>query len=478
MTDAQRLWQACTGTIREQLTEAVWQTTFEEVSVEPGDSGELVLRVPNLLVRDRIEKRFLSLVRDALDDAGGASFTLRLAVAPAPSHLAGSADDLGDEVYEAAPRRGRTSSEHAGDTMELRRNTAAIDAGPVSTRNGNSALNPDFTFEAFVIGETNRFAYAAARAAAESPAKSYNPLFIYGASGLGKTHLLHAIGNYVRAQYPGRHVQYVSTEKFLNEYINMIRTSTGDEFRRRYRQVDVLLIDDVQFLAGKEGTQEEFFHTFNELFQANSQIVLTSDTHPRGIPTLEDRLRSRFVSGLVTDVQPPDLETRLAILRKKSEGEKVEPPRDVLELIATHVKDNIRELEGALTRVIAYESLEGTPLTLLVAERILSDILSAGEGRRITPAIVLETASKLFDFPLEDLCGPARKRPLVDARQITMYVMRELTELSYPSIGEQFGGRDHTTVLHAVQKITGQMKEKRAVFDQVTQLRQAVLHGG
>jgi len=463
VTDGQRLWQDCSGTIREQLTEAAWQTTFDEVRVDVGDPGELVLRVPNSLVRERIEKRFGSLVRDALDGAGGTGYTLRLEVLPA-----GSADyDLEED-----------EEEEEVDETELRRNTPAIDAAAASARDSQTALKPNFTFEAFVIGETNRFAYAAARAAAESPAKSYNPLFIYGASGLGKTHLLHAIGNYVRAQFPGRHVKYVSTEKFLNEFVNMIRTNTGDAFRQRYRQVDVLLIDDVQFLAGKEQTQDEFFHTFNALLETNSQLVLTSDTHPRAIPTLEDRLRSRFVSGLVTDVQPPELETRLAILRKKSEGEKVEPPREVLELIATHVKDNIRELEGALTRVIAYESLEGTPLTLQVAERILSDILSAGEGRRITPSLVLETASKLFDFPLEDLCGPARKRPLVDARQITMYVMRELTELSYPSIGEQFGGRDHTTVLHAVQKITGQMKEKRPVFDQVTQLRQAVLHGG
>ena len=293
MTDAHRLWQACTATIREQLTEAVWQTTFEEVQVSSGESGELVLGVPNLLVRERIEKRFLSLVRDALDDAGGTGYTLRLEVVQVPASAA-------DEVAEPEAQPAASP-----DAPELRRNSAAIDAGPASARNGNSALNPDFTFEAFVIGEANRFAYAAARAAAESPAKSYNPLFVYGASGLGKTHLLHAIGNYVLAQYPGRHVKYVSTEKFLNEYINMIRTSTGDDFRRRYRQVDVLLIDDVQFLAGKEGTQEEFFHTFNELFQANSQIVLTSDTHPRAIPTLEDRLRSRFVSGLVTDVQPP-----------------------------------------------------------------------------------------------------------------------------------------------------------------------------
>jgi len=458
VTDAQRLWESCKEQIREQLTEGVWRSTFAEAVVIPSEPGVLALAVPSILLRDRIERRYGPLVRDALDGVGGADIALRFEVVPASAHLEGAdgAEDDADDEEEG----------------ELRLGTLAVDPG-LGLRHGQTALNPDFTFEAFVSGETNKFAYAAARAAAESPAKSYNPLFIYGASGLGKTHLLHAIGNYVRAQFPASQVKYVSTEKFLNEFVNMIRTTTGDEFRRRYRQVDVLLIDDVQFLAGKEQTQEEFFHTFNELFQANKQIVLTSDTHPRAIPTLEDRLRSRFVSGLVTDVQPPELETRLAILRKKCEGEKVEPPREVLELIATNVRDNIRELEGALTRVIAYESLEGTPLTLGVAEKILYDILSAGE-RPITPALVLETACKMFAIPLEDMCGPARKRPLVDARQITMYVMRELTELSYPSIGEQFGGRDHTTVLHAVNKITTQMKEKRAVFDQVTQLRRAV----
>jgi len=454
VTDAQELWHTCTDTLRAQLSEGTWRGTFEELAIVDGEPGEVVLQVPNALIRERIESRFLDMVRSALDEAGGTGYRLRLQVA---SSVDAPADETGVGDGQAVPA-----------------------PPPIATtgRTVHTALNPAFTFDAFVIGETNKFAHAAARAAAETPAKSYNPLFIHGGSGLGKTHLMHAIGNYVRAQYPSLLVQYVSTEKFLNEFISMIRTNTGDDFRRRYRQVDVLLIDDVQFLAGKEGTQEEFFHTFNELFQANSQIVLTSDIHPRAIPTLEGRLSSRFVSGLVTDVQPPDLETRVAILRKKSEGEKVQPPDDVLELIATHVKDNIRELEGALTRVIAYSSLEDTPLTLTVAERILSDILSAGEGRRITPALILEAACKLFDFPLEDLCGPARKRPLVDARQITMYVMRELTDLSYPSIGEQFGGRDHTTVLHAVQKITGQMKEKRAVFDQVTQLRQAVKTGG
>jgi len=462
VTDAQELWQACTSTIREQLNDLTWQNTFDEVRLEAGEPGELVLVVPNLFTLERIENRYLSLVRDALNGTGASAYQLRLEVAPP---VPPSAVEPEGAEADRAERNGAGRA-RAG---------AGADASP---RTIHTALNPEFTFEAFVIGEANKFAHAAARAAAETPAKSYNPLFIYGSSGLGKTHLMHAIGNYVRAQYPSLLVQYVSTEKFLNEFISSIRTNTGDDFRRRYRQVDVLLIDDVQFLAGKEQTQVEFFHTFNELFQASSQIVLTSDIHPRSIPTLDDRLRSRFVSGLVTDVQPPDLETRLAILRKKSEGEKIQPPDEVLELIATNVRDNIRELEGALTRVIAYSSLQGVALTLPEAERILEDILSAGEGRRITPASILEAACKLFDFPLEDLCGPARKRPLVDARQITMYVMREMTELSYPSIGEQFGGRDHTTVLHAVQKITGLMKEKRAVFDQVTELRQAVKNGG
>ena len=461
MTSEQRLWDSCKEQIREQLTEGVWQSTFAEAVVVPAEPGVLVLGVPNPLLRDRIERRYGPLVRDALDGVGGMDVVVRFEVVPAQrTPAAGDAD--GEDEAEEQP-----------EAVEVvpRATAAPTGHGP---RDGQTALNPDFTFEAFVTGEANTFAYAAARAAAESPAMTgYNPLFIYGASGLGKTHLLHAIGNYVQVQFPGRSVKYVSTEKFLNEFVNMIQRRTGDEFRRRYRELDVLLIDDVQFLAGKEGLQDEFFHTFNELFQAKSLLVLTSDTNPRSIPSLEDRLRSRFLSGLVTDVQPPDLETRLAILRKKCEGEKVKPPPEVLELIAKNVRDNIRELEGALTRVIAFESLEGTPLTLEVAEKILYDILSEGE-RPITPALVLETACTMFDLSIEDMCGPARKRPLVDARQITMYVMREMTELSYPSIGEQFGGRDHTTVLHAVNKITAQMKEKRAVFDQVNRLRKAV----
>lgn len=460
MTDAERVWKDCLSALRGLVSEAAWITTFEEVRAGAGDAHELVLLVPNSLVKERLESRFLSMVRDVVDDAGGSGLELRVEVVPNSEETglaAALAADSDDEAEEAP-----------ADTVRTRRRR---DPGEGTT------LNPEYTFEAFVIGEANSFAHAAARSAAESPASSYNPLFIYGASGLGKTHLLHAIGHYVQDQYPDYVVRYVSTETFLNEYIEMIRTGTGADFRRRYRGVDVLLIDDVQFLAGKEGLQEEFFHTFDHLYRSKSQIVLTSDTPPGSIPTLEERLRNRFQWGLVSDVQPPNLETRLAILRKKSEDETVLPPEEVLELIATNVRSNIRELEGALTRVIAFASLERAPLDLAMAERVLSDILSASEPRRITPRLILATAASQFSFSVDELCGPTRKRPLVEARQIAMYVMRELTELSYPSIGEEFGGRDHTTVLHAVNKIGKEMKEKRAVYEQVTALRSALVSG-
>jgi chromosomal replication initiator protein len=461
VTDAERVWKDCLSALRGLVSEAAWMTTFEDVHAGDGGPDELVLLVPNSLVKERLESRFLSMVRDVVDDAGGAELALRVEVVAANGHDSADAssssddDDVADEVPFEALRVGRK-----------RREPSEI-----------GSLNPEYTFDAFVIGEANRFAHAAARSAAESPAGSYNPLFVHGASGLGKTHLLHAIGHYVHEQFPDFVVQYVSTETFLNEYIDMIRNSTGSDFRRRYRQVDILLIDDVQFLAGKEGLQEEFFHTFDHLYRAKSQIVLTSDTPPGAIPTLEDRLRSRFEWGLVCDIQPPNLETRLAILRKKSEGELMRPPEEVLELIAANVRSNIRELEGALTRVIAFASLEGAPLDLAMAERVLGDILLASEPRRITPKLVIATAADQFGFTVDELCSPTRKRPLVEARQIAMYVMRELTELSYPSIGEQFGGRDHTTVLHAVNKIGEEMKEKRSVYEQVTMLRSSLVSG-
>jgi chromosomal replication initiator protein len=346
------------------------------------------------------------------------------------------------------------------------------------TRPGEDILNARYTFDAFVIGSSNRFAHAAARSVAETPASAYNPLFIYGESGLGKTHLLHSIGNYVRENFPASHVRYVSTEMFMNEFVESIRNNTGLNFKRRYRACDVLLVDDIQFIENKESLQEEFFHTFNSLHEASKQIVLTSDRHPRFIATLEDRLRSRFASGVITDIQPPELETRIAILRKKAEGERPHVPDEVLELIATHVKDNIRELEGALIRVSAFASLNREPLTVELAEQVLSDILAADQPRQITPKVILEATASTFGFTVDELCGTSRRRPLVNARQISMYVFRELTDFSYPAIAREFGGRDHTTVIHAVAKISQLMKERRQVYDQATQLIQRVKGGG
>jgi chromosomal replication initiator protein len=341
-----------------------------------------------------------------------------------------------------------------------------------------NALSPRYTFDAFVIGASNRFAHAAAQRVAESPAISYNPLFIHGASGLGKTHLLHAIGHYVRRHFPNHHVRYVSTETFMNEFVESIRTDSGTVFKRRYRDCDILLVDDIEFLENKESLQDEFFHTFNSLYETSKQIVLTSDRHPRSMATLEDRLRSRFEWGLITDVQPPDLETRLAIVRNKAQGEHTDIPDDVLEFIATHVTDNIRELEGALTRVSAHASLNHEPLSLAQARMILSDLMSAAPARGINPTIVLEATAREFGFTIDDLCSQSRRRPLVNARQIGMYVSRELTDSSYPAIAREFGGRDHTTVIHAVAKVSGLMKERQYVYDQVTALVRRLKTGG
>ena len=333
-----------------------------------------------------------------------------------------------------------------------------------------AGLNPRYTFETFVKGASNQFALAAALRVAETPARSYNPLFIYGAAGLGKTHLLHAIGHYVEQNYAHYSVRYVSTEAFLNEYVNAIRTNSTAMFKRRYRDVDVLLIDDIQFMEGKEGLQEEFFHTFNSLHGANKQIVISSDRMPDAIPTLEDRLRGRFKWGLITDIQPPDLETRLAILRNKADRDHSPVPADVLEFIATRVTNNIRELEGALIRVSAYASLNQVTLTPEVAERVLPDLSGEGESRPLTPDAMLRITGEFFGYPVEQLKGKSRQRPLVTARQIGMYVMRDLTELSYPAIAREFGGRDHTTVIHAVDKINKLMKERQTVYDQVMEL--------
>src|SRR5205807_356675 len=341
-----------------------------------------------------------------------------------------------------------------------------------------NTLNPRYTFEAFVTGASNRFAHAAALAVAETPARSYNPLFIYGVAGLGKTHLLHAIAHYVHQNYPAYKVRYVSTEAFLNDYVEGIRSNSMAAFKKKYRDNDVLLVDDIQFMEGKEGLQEEFFHTFNQLHGANRQIVLSSDRPPRAIATLEDRLRSRFEWGLITDIQPPDLETRLAILRKKAEREPTHVPDEVLEFIATHITSNIRELEGALIRVSAFASLNRAPLSAELAAEVLGDVLSHNRPRVITAKVILDATSTMFGFPVEELQGKSRRRPLVTARQVGMYVCRELTDLSYPAIAREYGGRDHTTVIHAVEKISALMKERRQIYDQVTELLHLIRSGG
>ncbi len=331
-------------------------------------------------------------------------------------------------------------------------------------------LNPKYTFETFVIGASNRFAHAAAVAVAEAPAKAYNPLFVYGESGLGKTHLLHAIGHYAHSLYPAVRVRYVNSEEFTNDFINSIRDDKASAFQRRYRDVDVLLIDDIQFLQGKVQTQEEFFHTFNTLHNANKQVVITSDLPPKQLAGFEERMRSRFEWGLITDVQPPDLETRIAILRKKAIGERLQARDDVLEYIASKISTNIRELEGALIRVTAFASLNRQQVDLSLAEIVLKDLIPADDTPEITAATIMAQTAAYFSLTMEDLCGQSRSRVLVNARQIAMYLCRELTDLSLPKIGQQFGGRDHTTVIHADRKIRQLMAERRSIYNQVTEL--------
>ncbi|GAA4569467.1 chromosomal replication initiator protein DnaA [Planotetraspora kaengkrachanensis] len=331
-------------------------------------------------------------------------------------------------------------------------------------------LNAKYTFETFVIGASNRFAHAAAVAVAETPAKAYNPLFIYGDSGLGKTHLLHAIGHYAQSLYDGARVRYVSSEEFTNDFINSIRDHKADGFRSRYRAVDILLVDDIQFLEGKEQTQEEFFHTFNTLHNASKQIVISSDRAPKQLVTLEDRLRNRFEWGLITDVQPPELETRIAILRKKAIQEGLAAPPDVLEYIASRIATNIRELEGALIRVTAFASLNRQSVDIQLAEVVLKDLITEDASPEITISLIMSTTAEYFGVSLDDLCGSSRSRALVTARQIAMYLARELTDLSLPKIGQQFGGRDHTTVMHAERKIRSLMAERRSMYNQVNEL--------
>jgi chromosomal replication initiator protein len=359
-------------------------------------------------------------------------------------------DDTGDEFVPSWAERA-TTPPRIGTVAEAR-------------------LNPRYLFENFVIGSSNRFAHAAAVAVAEAPGKAYNPLVIHGESGLGKTHLLHAIGHYVLNLYPSSRVRYVNSEEFTNDVINAIRENRTAALKRKYREIDVLLVDDIQFLEGKESTQTEFFHTFNALHNENKQIVMTSDRPPKNLTTLEDRLRNRFEWGLTTDVQPPDLETRIAILRKKAANEKLTAPADVLEFIASKVQTNIRELEGALIRATAFANLNGTTVDLQLAQIVLKDLIAEGEEPDITVGMIMAQTAAYSEFSIDDLCSTNRSRNLVLARQIAMYLCRELTEMSLPKIGQEFGNRDHTTVMHADRKIRKLMAEKHAVYNQVTEL--------
>lgn len=432
----QNLWKLLTDEIKQQVSEAAWQTWFAHVRPLNFDGQNLLLAAPNLLTKERLNARFLPLIQQVAYDLFEKEIAIEITI-----------DELSTETAHHQPEQ------------------PTIVQQPTFI-----AKDKTYTFETFVIGASNRFAHAAALSVAENPGKAYNPLFIYGGAGLGKTHLLKAIENYTHDNFPVLLVKYVSTETFLNEFVEAIKTASTSAFKRRYRECDVLLVDDIQFLESKESLQEEFFHTFNSLYTASKQVVITSDRPPKALATIEERLQSRFMSGLITDVQPPDLETRLAILRSKSEHENLNVPQEVLTLIAENITDNIRELEGALIRVTAYSRLNSLPLTLELAKSILSDVISARVSHQLTPYVILKAVADTFGFSVEELCGGDRHRPLVHARQIGMYVTRELTDFSYPAIAKEFGGRDHTTVIHAVEKIAREMSEKKTTYEQVTQI--------
>ncbi len=465
-TTAHWLWSACSAYLRDQLPDPVWNVWFGQLLPINATADRLVLAAPSTFIKDGVLTRFQPLLQTALaKSAPGSTYDLEIVVVP-PAHPDPTTDSAALSNLDAPLPCATEGSQPA----------PAPPSAPMNGRGRSSppTLNPRYTFETFVTAESNRFASAAAQRVAEEPAKAYNPLFIYGGSGLGKTHILHAIGNYVSAHFPMLAVCYVPTETFLNEFIDAIRTKDQSAFKRRYRTHDVLLVDDVQLLGGKTETQEEFFYTFNALYDAQKQVVLCSDRHPKAIATLEDRLRSRFESGLMTDIQPPELETRIAILRKKAEGEAVQIPDEVLELIATNIKDNIRELEGALIRLVAFASIERAPITTHLAETILSDVLANASPRQIALQQILEHSANYYNFSVEELCGPSRTRPLVFARQVAMYLMREMTDYSLSVIAKELGDRDHSTVLHGWKKISSQMRDKRSIYDQVTELMRRI----
>ncbi|HLM94109.1 MAG TPA: chromosomal replication initiator protein DnaA [Gaiellaceae bacterium] len=431
---AEGLWSEVAGRLRGALNETTYRTWFDHVEGLDLNDDEFVLAVPNDFTRDWIEGHFIGLIRAAVGDATGQERQVQLSVREA-------------------------TGEPATPVEADRREPLAI------------GLNAKYTFDSFVIGSSNRFAHAAALAVAEAPAQAYNPLFIYGGTGLGKTHLLQAIAQYVSEHQSELSVRYVTSETFMNDFINALRDKRIEGFKQRYRAYDLLLIDDIQFFEHKERIQEEFFHTFNSIYEAGGQIVISSDRPPKEISTLEARLRSRFEWGLITDIQPPDLETRIAILRKKVKTDRIHvPDPKVLEFIAGRISSNIRELEGALTRVVAFSSLTGRPMTEDLAQDVLKDVFPQGEVRQVTIERIQELVSERFSLSLEELCGDRRSQNIVYPRQVAMYLSRELTDSSLPKIGREFGGRDHTTVIHATSKIARMIREDRSVYNLVQEL--------
>jgi chromosomal replication initiator protein len=458
-TDLGAAWRGVLDDL--QAYQRAWLRSSEPVTLHESTA---IIAVPNDFTRGQLEGRLRAQLEEALTVAFGREIRIAVTVNPAldtgdPVETAPSVDMSLDRPLDMSTKR--------QDDVRPSLPTTQPPAGATSLE---TRLNPKYTFETFVIGSSNRFPHAAAVAVAEAPGRAYNPLLVYGDSGLGKTHLLHAIGHYVRSLYSGAKVRYVSSEEFTNEFINAIRDDRQDRFKRRYRDVDVLLIDDIQFLEGKTQTQEEFFHTFNTLHNANKQIVLTSDRPPKRLEALEDRLRNRFEWGLITDVQPPDLETRIAILRKKAAMDRLTAPPDVLEFIASKIQTNIRELEGALIRVTAFANLNRQEVDMTLAEIVLKDLIPEGGEPEITAGLIIAQTAAYFGLTIEELTGPSRGRHLVMARQIAMYLCRELTALSLPKIGAEFGNRDHTTVMYADRKINTLLAERRAVFNQVSEL--------
>ncbi|NPV53134.1 MAG: chromosomal replication initiator protein DnaA [Firmicutes bacterium] len=422
------LWEKVLEILSTEISKPSFETWLKSTRAKDMDENFIVIEVPHELAKNWLETRYISTIRRTVQALTEKDYNLKFVT------RSSQAEETRQDLNPTTPSQGQQEEIY-----------------PL-------VLNPKYTFESFVVGNSNRFAHAAALAVAEAPGRAYNPLFIYGGVGLGKTHLMQAIGHFVLSQNASMRVVYVSSETFTNDLINSIRDDTTGEFREKYRNVDVLLIDDIQFLAGKERTQEEFFHTFNSLYESNKQIVISSDRPPKEIPTLEDRLRSRFEWGLITDIQAPDLETRIAILKKKASLERLEVSNDVLVYIANQIHSNIRELEGALIRVVAYASLNNRPISVQLAMDVLKDILPSAKSKQISIEMIQQTVADFFQIGFDEMRAKKRSRNVAFPRQVAMYLARELTEASLPKIGEEFGGRDHTTVIHACEKIQSDMK--------------------